>query len=143
MVTEHDIRDKLRKIEALFSGAATPGERDAAEAARERIQQRLREYERAERPEEWRFSLENPWSRKLFIALARRYGLSPYRRSGQRRTSIMVSAPRGFVESTLIPEFEECNRVLVQHLDTLAAEIIESTLASDMSDVEDAAALSS
>jgi hypothetical protein len=143
MVTEHDIREKLRKIEALFAGAATPGERDAAEAARERIQQRLRDYERAERPEEWRFSLENPWSRKLFIALARRYGLSPYRRSGQRRTSIMVSAPRGFVESTLIPEFEECNRVLVQHLDALAAEIIESTLASDMSDVEEAAALSS
>lgn len=80
MVTEQEIREKLRKIEALFAGAATPGERDAAEAARERIQQRLRDYERTQRPEEWRFSLENPWSRKLFIALARRYGLSPYRR---------------------------------------------------------------
>lgn len=141
MVTEQEIREKLRKIEALFAGAATPGERDAAEAARERIQSRLREYERAERAEEWRFSLENPWSRKLFIALARRYGLSPYRRAGQRRTSVMVSAPRGFVESTLIPEFEECNRVLVQHLDALAAEIIESALASDTSEVEEATAL--
>jgi hypothetical protein len=140
MVTEREIREKLRKIEALFAGAATPGERDAAEAARERIQRRLREYERAERPEEWRFSLENPWSRKLFIALARRYGLSPYRRPGQRRTSVMVSAPRTFVEKTLIPEFDECNRVLVEHLDALAAEIIESALRSDTSDVEEAAA---
>lgn len=138
MVTEQEIREKLRKIEALFAGAATPGERDAAEAARERIQRRLQEYEKAERPEEWRFSLENPWSRKLFIALARRYGLSPYRRPGQRRTSIMVSAPRSFVEKTLIPEFEECDRVLVEHLDALAAEIIESALRSDTSDVEEA-----
>jgi hypothetical protein len=141
MVTEQEIREKLRKIEALFAGAATAGERDAAEAARERIQRRLREYGRAERPEEWRFSLENPWSRKLFIALARRYGLNPYRRSGQRRTSVMVSAPRSFVEKTLIPEFEECNRVLVDHLDALAAEIIERALRSDTSDVEETTAL--
>ncbi len=131
------VLEKLRKIEALFAGAATPGERSAAEAARERIRERLRAFEQKERPEEWKFSLDNPWSRKLFVALARRYGLKPYRRSGQRRTTVMISAPRGFVQETLIPEFNECNQVLLEHLDTLAAEIIERSLAADTSEAEE------
>ena len=38
-----ELREKLRKIEALFAGAATPGERAAAGAAAERIRDRLRE----------------------------------------------------------------------------------------------------
>ncbi|CAM6000165.1 unnamed protein product [Sphagnum balticum] len=40
---EFFLRDKLRKIEALFAGAATAGEKAAAEAAAERIKARLRE----------------------------------------------------------------------------------------------------
>jgi hypothetical protein len=134
---EKELREKLRKIEALFAGAATPGERDAADAARDRIRARLREFEQAERPEEWRFALENQWSRRLFIALTRRYGLEPYRRRGQRRTSVMVSAPAGFVRGTLIPEFDELNAVLVAHLDALAAKIIEDALAMDSSEPEE------
>lgn len=42
MTTEAELKEKLRKIEALFAGAATGGERDAAQAARERIQAKLR-----------------------------------------------------------------------------------------------------
>ena len=41
------LREKLRKIEALFAGAATPGERDAAEAAMLRVRARLAEIERS------------------------------------------------------------------------------------------------
>jgi hypothetical protein len=37
MTTESQLRDKLRKIEALFAGAGTAGERDAAEAALLRV----------------------------------------------------------------------------------------------------------
>ena len=133
----HDILEKLRKIEALYAGAATPGERQAAEAARDRIRRKLQETERAQRPEEWRFSLDNPWSRRLLIALARRYGLTPYRRHGQRRTTVMVSAPRAFVEDILIPEFEECNAVLLQHLEFVATEVIEQALSEESSDPED------
>jgi hypothetical protein len=33
MTPEHTLREKLRKIEALFAGAATPGEKVAAGAA--------------------------------------------------------------------------------------------------------------
>ncbi len=44
------LREKLRKIEALFAGAATPGERDAAEAAMLRVRARLAEIQRRESP---------------------------------------------------------------------------------------------
>jgi hypothetical protein len=35
------LREKIRKLEALFAGAGTPGEKDAAEAGLERIRARL------------------------------------------------------------------------------------------------------
>ena len=41
MSTEFQLREKLRKIEALFAGAGTTGERLAAEAAVERLRERL------------------------------------------------------------------------------------------------------
>ena len=43
MSTESQFREKLRKIEALFAGAGTTGERLAAEAALERVRARLTE----------------------------------------------------------------------------------------------------
>jgi hypothetical protein len=43
MSTESQLREKLRKIEALFAEAGTSGERLAAEAALERVRARLAE----------------------------------------------------------------------------------------------------
>ena len=40
---EQRLIEKLQRIEALFAGAATPGERDAAAQARDRIRARLTE----------------------------------------------------------------------------------------------------
>src|ERR1700675_4245879 len=48
MSTESQLREKLRKIEALFAGAGTAGERLAAEAALERVRARLGELSRQE-----------------------------------------------------------------------------------------------
>ncbi|MEA2988671.1 MAG: hypothetical protein QOG83_1382 [Alphaproteobacteria bacterium] len=79
MVTDTRLRDKLRKIEALFAGAGTLGERDAAEAALGRIRARLAAEGRRESPTEMQFSIADPWARLLFLALCRRYGLAPYR----------------------------------------------------------------
>jgi hypothetical protein len=58
-VDENNLKEKLRRIEALFAGAATPGERDAAGAARERILQRLRDL--IEGPRECKGSVEARW----------------------------------------------------------------------------------
>jgi hypothetical protein len=105
MSSEARLREKLRKIEALFAGAGTAGERMAAEAALERMRARLAEEARKDPPVEPQFSLADTWSRHLFVALCRRYGLQPYRYSRQRRTTVMLRVPRGFAEQVLWPEF--------------------------------------
>jgi hypothetical protein len=79
MSIESQLREKLRKIEALFAGASTAGERLAAEAALERVRAHLAELGRRDPPIEMQFSMPDRWSRHLFLALCRRYGLAPYR----------------------------------------------------------------
>jgi hypothetical protein len=91
---EAALRDKLRKIETLFAGAATAGERAAAGSAADRIRARLQREEKREKPVEMRFSVPDPWSRHLFIALCRRYGLRPCRYPRMRRQSVMVRRRR-------------------------------------------------
>src|SRR5580700_9471302 len=80
MSTESQLREKLRKIEALFAGAGTTGERLAAEAALERVRARLTELGHKDSPVEMQFSMPDQWSRHLFLALCRRYGLSRHQR---------------------------------------------------------------
>ena len=56
MTSETELRDKLRKIEALFAGAATIGEKDAAGAAADRIRERLKQAEASEEAVETKFT---------------------------------------------------------------------------------------
>jgi hypothetical protein len=109
MTPDEILRDKLRKIEALFAGAATRGERAAAGATAERIRQRLGRTAGKEKSIELKFSIPDVWSRQLFIALCRRYGLRPYRHPRMHRQSILIKAPRSFMEQMLWPEFQELN----------------------------------
>ncbi len=78
MTSEQSLREKLRKIEALFAGAATEGEMVAAGAAAERIRDRLGQATGKEKEIEAKFSISDVWSRQLFVALCRRYGLRPF-----------------------------------------------------------------
>ncbi len=133
--------ERLRKIEALYAGAATPGERDAAAGARERIRTKLNNLTQHERPEEYRFSMDNPWSRKIFVALLRRYGISPYRYSRQRRNTVMARVPPSFVDKTLMPEFQEMNRALFDHLERITDEIISQEISNDTSEAREVQSL--
>lgn len=134
MSIETQLRDRLRKIEALFAGAGTAGERLAAEAALERVRARLAELGRRDPPVEMQFSLEDQWSRSLFLALCRRYGLQPYRRYRQRRTTVMVRAPEGFINDVLWPEFKELNQNLRDYLLEVTLRIIREEVHADASD---------
>jgi hypothetical protein len=98
---EAKLLDTLRRIEALFAGATTDGERIAAAEARRRIQLRLALLEKEDPPVEYRFRLDDPWLRKLFTALCRRYDVSTYRYRGQRRSTLMAKVSRSFVNETL------------------------------------------
>ncbi len=127
--------EKLARIEALFAGATTEGERDAAAAARQRILDRLRAAAAADPPSEMRFTLADGWYRRLFTALLRRYDLKPYRYRGQRRTTVMVRVPPRFVDDTLWPEFLELAKTLEAYLSEVTNRVICQVLHTDTSDV--------
>lgn len=136
---ETKLREKLSRIEALFAGATTAGERVAAAEARRRIQARLESVERHDPPVEFRFTLADAWTRKLFLALLRRYTLKPYRYRGQRRTTIMVRVPKPFVDETLWPEFEALSAALRTYLDEVTDRIIAEVIHADSSDAAEVA----
>ncbi len=135
-MNEQDLIDKLRKIERLHAGAATAGEREAAAEALARIRRRLVDIERAEPAIEYRFKLNDDWSRKLFIALLRRYGLKPYRYARQRRTTVMARVPRSFVNQTLWPEYLELSETLRQFLAEVTDRVISEGVHGDTGDEE-------
>ena len=137
MSTESLLREKLRKIEALFAGAGTAGERLAAEAALARVRARLSELGRQDPPVEMQFSMSDQWSRHLFLALCRRYGLKPYRYHRQRRTTVMVRAPRGFVDMVLLPEFSDLDMALKTYLHEVTLRIIREEIFADTSDAQE------
>ena len=128
--------DKLRKVEALFAGAASDGERDAAANAIEKIRDRLKHVQAVDPPIEMQFSMPDQWSRRLFSALLRRYGIDPYRYSGQRRTTVMARVPKGFVNDVLWPEFNELFRELQQYLDEVTERVISAGVFADSSEAE-------
>jgi hypothetical protein len=134
MMDEARLLEKLRRIEALHAGATTDGERLAAAGARERIRARLEAQTREEPPVENKFTFPDAWQRRLFLALLRRYDLSPYRYRGQRHTTVMTRAPRRFVVETLWPEFQELAEELRLHLDEVTGRIISEAVHGDSSE---------
>lgn len=134
---EERLVEKLRKIEALFARATSAGERAAAESARDRIRGRLEQLEKSERAVEYRFSLSDGWSKSLFMALLRRYGIEPYRYSGQRRTTVMARVTRTFAEEVLWPEFRELNETLRAHLESVTTRVIAQAIHGDQADAEE------
>ena len=133
---EHELITKLRKIEQLFARPGTDGERQAAEQASARIRARLQALEQTESAIEHRFSLADGWSRALFIALLRRYGLKPYRYRGQRHTTVMVRVTRSFVDQTLWPAFQQSQAVLHEHFEAVTKRVIAQAIDARETDVE-------
>ena len=124
MTPEQALREKLRKIEALFAGAGTAGERIAAGAAADRIRERLDQATGKEQEIEVKFSISDMWSRQLFVALCRRYGLRPFRYRRMHRQTIIIRAPNSFVEQVLWPEFEELSAALTAYLSQITDKVI-------------------
>jgi hypothetical protein len=134
MFLEGTLLEKLRKIEALHAGTKVDGEREAAKRAAERIRARLAELQGSEREVVLIYSLPDPWKRKLFMALCRRYGLRPYRERGRRYSSVLVRAPKTFQDQTLFPEFEALANELDTHLAELTDRVIREAIHSDVSE---------
>jgi hypothetical protein len=139
MNEEDLLRDRLRKIEALFAGAGTAGERAAAGAAAERLRERLKTTQLKEQPIEMKFSIQDPWARQLFLALARRYGLRPYRYPRMHRQTIMLKGPPTFLQEMLWPEFQQLSRELSRFLDDITRRVISEEVFGDTTDAEEVA----
>jgi len=135
--TEQQLREKLRKISALFEGATTVGEREAAAAAMARLQKGLGETPRTEPSVEFKFSLTDRWQRRLLSALCRRYGIQPFRYKGQRYTTVMVRAPRSFVNQTLWPEYIELKLALDEYLNDATERIIREEVFGDVDEADE------
>jgi hypothetical protein len=136
ILDEKALLEKLRRIEALHAGATTPGERDAAANAIRHIQQRLALAEKEAPPVEYKFTFTDQWTRKLFLALARRYGMKPFRHRGQRYTTVMVRAPKRFVEETLWPEYLELSNALRETLERATDQVLRAVFEQETADAE-------
>jgi hypothetical protein len=137
MTPEQALREKLRKIEALFAGAATEGERVAAGAAADRIRERLDQAAGKEKEIEVKFSISDVWSRQLFVALCRRYGLRPFRYRRMHRQTIIIRAPKSFVEQVLWPEFEELSAALTAYLSEIMEKVIREEVHGETGEPEE------
>ena len=133
-MNENKLIEKLIKIEALFAGAATEGERISAGMARQRILARLEELLPKDPPVEYKFTFADMWSRKVFTTLLRRYNLKPYRYYRQRYTTVMVKVPKTFVDETLWPEFQKINSELGTYLQEVTDRIVKEVFHEDSSD---------
>ena len=137
MTNDRLLREKLHKIEALFAGAATAGEKEAAGAAAMRIRAKLASSQASEPPAEIRFAVSDAWSRQLFIALCRRYGIRPFRYRRMHKQTVVVKAPKSFVEQVLWPEFQELNRELATYLAEVTDKLIREEVHGETEDAEE------
>jgi hypothetical protein len=115
-----DLADKIRKIEALIAGATSDGERQAAEFAKRRLQDKIEA-----KPIEYTVTSNSHWKKKLFMAICNKHGLRTYRYKRQKYTTTMVLVSQPFMDQVLWPEFDRCAKTF----DQLAGEIMNDLIA--------------
>lgn len=131
-MTRDEIIAKIRKVEALFTGSEFAGEMNAAAGALERLKAQLAAVPEA--TSEFQFSLQDPWKRQLFLALARRHGLAPYRQYRQRHSTVMLRTTHAFINQVLWPEFLELSKLLHDYLGEATRDIITRGVHGDLSE---------
>ncbi len=140
MATDAEIavlRDRLAKAQALAARGATPGERMAAQAAVERIRLRLdamlRETSAKPPPPpppppppscEFRYSIRDPYGRRVFKAMCEVRGYRMLRRKHQRHTTIRVKVPSAAHGNRLFDEYLEIHSFLQRDLVEVAERVI-------------------
>ncbi|MDE0306912.1 MAG: hypothetical protein OXI87_18830 [Albidovulum sp.] len=135
MSGEDRLKSKLDKLEALFRGTGSLGERAAAEAAMYRLHGRLGDSEKDYEPEiELKISLSDSWSVRLFVAICRKHGARPFRYARQRRTTIMVRVREREFDRVVWSEFEILQRELSRYFEDVTDDLIKRAMGSDGDD---------
>lgn len=138
-MTSEELIEKIRKVEALYMNGATEGERQAAAAAMDRL--RLKLDEAPEPTTEWQFSLPDPWKRQLFLAVARRLGLKPYRLPRQKYSTVMIRCTNSMVDEILWPQYTKLSALLHDYLAETTKDIITRSVHGDISEAPEQAVL--
>ncbi len=133
-LSEQRLIEKLRALEALYARPGTTAEGQAAANVRERILERLAEVSTEEQPVEYRFSMPDMWSRRVFVALLRRYGIRPYRYRRQRYTTVMARVSRRFVDETLWPQYEAFSDSLGEYLAEVTDRVVSQVIHDDLTE---------
>ncbi len=93
------------------------------------------EDEKQEEPEiEMKFSLSNHHSHKLFIALARKQGMRPFRYPRMKRTTVMLRGRASYLNNVFWPQFTRLSGDLDFLLQQITNEVIRTVLRDDGSD---------
>ena len=114
-----DIADKIRKIEALIAGAKSDGERQAAEFAKQRLQEKI-----TAQPMEYTVRLHSRWEKRLFVAICNKHGLRTYRYMRQKYTTAMVRVAKPFMDSVLWPEYNKYAKILHKLTEEISTDLI-------------------
>ncbi len=123
---------------ALLTGGTAPVSMENAlmmrkvqELMAEEMKSAMQEILRREAEVEYKFSLQDSWSVQLFTAVAKKYGITPYRAHGQKAQTVMIRASKTVVDEQLWPEFNRlCDR-LHHALHTATDDLIAETLGAD------------
>ena len=114
-----DITDKIRKIEALIAGAKSDGERQAAEFAKQRLQEKI-----TAQPKEYAVRLHSHWEKKLFVAICSKHGLRTYRYMRQKYTTAMVRVSKPCMDLILLPEYNKYASILHKLIEEISTDLI-------------------
>ena len=123
-----ELLERLRSVQRLHDRTDSDGERESAAAALDAIKRRLAEEFAEDDVSEFQFSMADGWSKRLFIALLKRYGIRPYRYRGQRRTTVMARVSQSFLDDTLWPQFNEMSEVLRRYLNDVTERVIQAAV---------------
>jgi hypothetical protein len=114
-----DITDKIRKIEALIAGASSDGERQAAEFAKQRLQEKI-----TAQPMEYTVRVLSSWKKKLFVAICKKHGLRTYRYARQKYTTTMLQVAKPFMDLILWPEYNKYAAILDELTEEILTDLI-------------------
>lgn len=115
--------DKLAKIEALIQRAASEGERQAAQGAKERVLNKIC-LDQSNQPIEYRVSLASPWEKRLFVALCQKHGFQTYRYQRQKYTTARLRISKNMMEELLWPDYLRYSKMLGEVVEEIMKDLI-------------------
>ena len=117
--------DKLTKIEALIQRAASDGERQAAQLAKERLISKV-SLDQADKPIEYRVSLSSEWEKRLFVAICGKHGFKTYRYNRQKYTTARLLISKNMMDNLLWPDYLQYSKILRELVEDITKEVINS-----------------